>query len=125
MGQTYDLPQERSNMAYNKYGNIKTIIDGIKFDSKAEAERYCELKLLEKAGVIKNLKLQPRFILQHSFKHEGKTVRAITYVADFQYTENGKEIVEDVKGVETAVFKIKKKMFIKIYDGIYEFRIVK
>lgn len=112
-------------MAYNKYGNIKTIIDGIKFDSKAEAERYCELKLLEKAGVIKNLKIQPRFILQHSFKHKGKTIRAITYVADFQYTENGKEIVEDVKGVKTAVFKIKEKMFLNIYDGIYELRIVR
>lgn len=112
-------------MRYNKYKNVKTIIDGIKFDSKAEARRYTELKLLEKVGEISNLKLQPKFILQHSFKHEGKTVRAITYVADFQYTENGKEIVEDVKGVETAVFKIKKKMFIKAYDGIYEFRIVR
>ena len=112
-------------MAYNKYGNIKTIIDGIKFDSKAEASRYTELKLLEKAGEITNLKLQPKFILQHSFKHKNKTVRAITYMADFQYSENGKEIVEDVKGVETAVFKIKKKMFLNIYDGIYELRIVR
>ena len=112
-------------MRYNKYRNIKTVIDGIKFDSKAEARRYTELKLLEKAGEISNLKLQPRFILQHSFKHEGKTIRAITYIADFQYTEGDKEIVEDVKGMETAVFKIKKKMFIKKYDGIYELRIVR
>ena len=112
-------------MTYNKYRNVKTTIDGIKFDSKAEARRYTELKLLEKAGEITDLKLQPRFILQHSFKHKGKTIRAITYMADFQYSENGKEIVEDVKGVETAVFKIKKKMFLNIYDGIYELRIVR
>lgn len=55
-------------MKYNKYGNIKTVIDGIKFDSKRESERYLELKLLEKAGEISDLKLQPRFILQHGFK---------------------------------------------------------
>ena len=112
-------------MAYNKYRNVKTTIDGIKFDSKAEASRYTELKLLEKAGEITDLKLQPRFILQHNFKHKNKTVRAITYMADFQYSENGKEIVEDVKGVETAVFKIKKKMFLNIYGGMYELRIVR
>ena len=125
MGQTYHLPRKGETLTYNKYRNVKTTIDGIKFDSKAEARRYTELKLLEKAGEITDLKLQPRFILQHSFKHKGKTIRAITYMADFQYSENGKEIVEDVKGVETAVFKIKKKMFLNIYDGIYELRIVR
>ena len=125
MGQTYHRPRKGETLTYNKYRNVKTTIDGIKFDSKAEARRYTELKLLEKAGEITDLKLQPRFILQHSFKHKGKTIRAITYMADFQYSENGKEIVEDVKGVETAVFKIKKKMFLNIYDGIYELRIVR
>lgn len=114
-------------MKYNKYGNIKTVIDGIKFDSKRESERYLELKLLEKAGEISDLKLQPRFILQHGFKYNGKTIRAITYTADFQYKEkeNKREVVEDVKGVETAVFKIKKKMFLKDYCELYDFRIVK
>ena len=112
-------------MAYNKYNNIKTIINGIKFDSKAESERSCELKLLEKAGQIHDLVLQPKFILQPSFKHDGKTNRAITYVADFSYTEDGKSIVEDVKGVETAVFKLKEKMFLRAYGDSHELRIVR
>ena len=72
----------------NKYRNRKTIVDGITFDSKAEANRYIELKMLEKAGYIKQLKLQPKFTLQESYKNnKGQTIRAITYIADFSYTE--------------------------------------
>ena len=95
----------------NKYKNKKTIIDGIEFDSKAEAKRFCELKLLEKARKIKDLTLQPCFILQPSFKKNGKTYRKIEYIADFQYEENGQVIVEDVKGVFTKEFQIKRKLF--------------
>lgn len=72
----------------NKYRNRKTIVDGIKFDSKAEANRYIELRMLEKAGYIKQLRLQPRFVLQESYKNnKGETIRAITYKADFSYIE--------------------------------------
>lgn len=60
-------------------------------------QRYRELVLLERAGKISNLQLQPRFLLQESFKKNGKTYRKIEYVADFQYIENSKTIVEDVK----------------------------
>ena len=81
----------------NKYHNKKTVVDNIKFDSKLEANRYSELKLLEKAGQIFDLKLQPRFLLQPSFKYKGKTHRKIEYVADFEYIENGQVVVEDVK----------------------------
>ena len=82
----------------NKYRNRKTIVDGIKFDSKAEAKRYIELKLLQKNGLITNLQLQPRFELQPGYKNnKGENIRAITYKADFSYIENGKMIVEDVK----------------------------
>ena len=95
----------------NKYRNKKTIIDGIEFDSKAEAKRYSELKLLERAKKISNLELQPCFILQPSFKKNGKTYRKIEYIADFQYEENGQVIVEDVKGVFTKEFQIKRKLF--------------
>ncbi len=99
-------------MAYNKYNNKKTEIAGIIFDSKKEAKRYCELKLLLKAKKIKNLTLQPAFRLQPKFKKNGATTREIRYVADFMYTdENGKIVVEDVKGMKTDVYKIKKKMF--------------
>lgn len=96
----------------SKYNNIKTEIDGIKFDSKGEANRYCELKLLVRAKLITELELQPKFTLQPTFKKNGKTHRSITYKADFIYIfEKGNVIIEDFKGFETAVFKIKRKMF--------------
>ena len=109
---------------YSKYNAKKTVVDGIEFDSLREADRYCELKLLEKANEIRNLELQPRFLLQDKFKDKmGTTHRKIEYVADFLYIDNdGKAIVEDVKGVLTDVYKIKKKMFLKIYYDQYEFR---
>ena len=95
----------------NKYRNTKTIIDGIQFDSKREANRYCELKLLLQAKEIEDLKLQPKFVLQEGFKKDGVTYKPITYKADFSYLHKGRMIVEDVKGMETEVFKIKRKMF--------------
>ena len=98
----------------NKYRNIKTTVDGIRFDSKREAERYSELKLLERAGIITDLKLQPKFELIP--KHNGN--RALTYIADFSYTEGGEKIVEDVKGMETKEFKIKKKLFEYFYPEL-------
>ena len=93
------------------------------FDSVKEARRYKELKLLEKAGKISNLELQPHFLLQESFRKNGKTYRKIEYIADFKYIENGKTIVEDVKGVQTDVFKIKHKLFEKKYPEL-ELRII-
>lgn len=109
---------------YSKYNAKKTIVDGYPFDSKREAERYCELKLFLKAGEIKDLVLQPRFLLQDEFydKNEVKH-KKIEYVADFLYIDKaGRNVVEDVKGVLTDVYKIKKKMFLKKYDDQYEFR---
>ena len=95
----------------NKYKNKKVQIDMYVFDSIAESRRYKELALLEKAGEIENLQLQPKFLLQDSFKKNGKTYRKIEYIADFMYEEKGKGIVEDVKGMETKEFKIKRKLF--------------
>lgn len=114
-------------MAYRKYRNQKIIVDGITFDSKREANRYKELKLYQEKGLIKNLKLQPKFLLQDKFKYGGKSERAITYIADFSYFDikKGKNIVEDVKGIETEVFKIKRKLFLKRYGDSYIFRIIK
>lgn len=102
----------------NKYKNKKTQVDMYVFDSAREAKRYKELKLLERVGEISNLELQPRFILQDSFKKNGRTYRKIEYVADFKYIEKGKIIVEDVKGIQTDVFKIKHKLFEKIYPEL-------
>lgn len=71
----------------NKYRNKKVIIDDYVFDSIQESKRYKELKLLLKAGKISDLQLQPRFLLQDSFKKNGKTFRKIEYVADFMYCQ--------------------------------------
>jgi hypothetical protein len=104
---------------YNKYSNKKTTVDGIKFDSKREANRYQELKLLEKGGVISNLDLQPCFTLLEKFTDKmGKKHRAIKYKADFRYYDNEieEEVVEDVKGMKTDVYKIKKKLLLSKYD---------
>jgi len=96
-----------------KYRNIKVTCDGIKFDSKKEAKRYLELKLLERGHIVSDLVLQPRMVLQKSFKdHLNKTHRKIEYVCDFSYIKDGQEIWEDVKGYKTDVYKIKMKLFV-------------
>ena len=112
------------NLIQNKYKNKEIIVNGIKFQSIAESRRYKELALLEKAGKISNLKLQPRFLLQEGFKKNGKTYRKIEYIADFRYIENDKIVVEDVKGKETEVFKLKHKLFEYHYPQ-YELKIIK
>lgn len=98
---------------YAKYKNTKVNIDGIEFDSILEGRRYQELKLLEKAGEIKDLKLQPEYELIPSFKKDNKTYRKTIYRADFSYYDNrlDKTIVEDTKGFKTDLYMLKKKMF--------------
>lgn len=99
----------------NKYNNQKTIVDGIEFDSKKEADYYIHLKLLKRAGEIKDFGLQPRFELQEGFDKNGKRYRPITYYADFIITNNdGTTEIIDVKSsktFKTQVYRIKKKMF--------------
>ena len=88
------------------------MVDGILFDSKLEAGRYIELKMMQKAGIISNLRLQPEYLLIPAFKKNGKAYRKTVYRADFEYIDkNGKTIVEDTKGKETEVFRIKRKIF--------------
>lgn len=108
----------------SKYNNKKTQVDMYLFDSAKEAKRYRELALLERAGEIQNLELQPRFLLQEGFKKNNKTWRKLEYVADFQYIENGVTVVEDVKGFETKEFKIKRKIFEYKYPDL-ELKIIK
>ena len=97
-------------MTRNKYHASKTELDGIRFDSRKEAARYSELKLLERAGAIRDLQLQVPFELIP--KQEGE--RACTYVADFVYTDTrtGRQVVEDAKGMRTDVYKIKRKLML-------------
>lgn len=101
-----------------KYRAKKTVIDGIKFDSKKEAKRYIVLKALEGKGEIEKLMLQPRFLLQEGFRKNGKAYRKIEYVADFMYEQDGKLIIEDVKGIKTDVYKLKQKLFEKKYQDL-------
>ena len=97
----------------SKYGNIKTVTsDGIKHDSIKEANRWCELLLLQRAGVITDLQRQVKFLLIP--KQEGE--RAVYYIADFTYTENGERVVEDAKGMRTKEYRLKKKMML-YYHG--------
>ena len=92
----------------SKYGNVKTTVDGITFDSRKEASRWQELKLLERAGEITGLNRQLKIELIP------KTVlyKAVYYVADFVYFDvrKGKHVYEDVKGVRTKEYIIKKKL---------------
>ncbi len=109
-------------MNFHKYKAKRTEVDGIKFMSKSEAKRYVDLKLLERSGQIQNLSLQPRFTLQEGFLNVDtlEKERKIEYVADFMYTENNETIVEDVKGMKTADYKIKRKLFIFKYQNQYK-----
>ena len=106
----------------SKYGNKKTIINGVRYDSQKEANRAFELAMLQKAGVIKNLERQKRFEIVPKTKDE----RAVFYQADFVYqeVESGKLICEDVKSPATRKDKtyiIKRKLFKYNYPE-YEFR---
>lgn len=103
---------------FSKYGNKKTVIDGITFDSIKESQRYLILKDMLKNKQIEDLQLQPKFLLQDSFKYNGKTEKKIYYIADFSYIKDGKLIVEDVKGKKTAVYKLKRKLFLYKYKEI-------
>ena len=99
----------------NKYNATKVVVDGIKFDSKAEAARYQLLNSERRGGIIWNLVLQPRFVLMPKFRYRDTAVREMAYVADFQYDYSGGTVVEDVKGHKTNEYKIKAKLFIHQY----------
>lgn len=120
MSETISIAEYRQLLkAPPKYGNQKMTTDGYTFDSKAEETRYRELLLLEVAGQIEDLVLQPSYELQPAFRDaQGRRHRAIHYVGDFGYTEaldpdsiQGRAVVEDVKGKATSVFLLKEKMF--------------
>ena len=101
----------------SKFHAKKTTVDGIVFDSKREAARYQELKLMERAGAIHDLKRQVRYELIPAFDCDGKHYRPTAYIADFVYTDakTGKEVVEDVKGYRPDVYRLKAKLFAARY----------
>ena len=120
----------------SKYGSEKVTVDGIAFDSKKEARRYRELKLLERAGDISGLELQKRFELipaqYETYERYGKrgqrlkdgqrcVEKAVVYVADFAYMKNGDFVVEDTKGYRNpseagyAYFVLKRKLMLWVH----------
>lgn len=113
----------------NKYHSKKIVVDGIKFDSRKEAKRYCELALLEKAGKITDLQRQVKFVLIPAQREpdtigkrggiiKGKLLeREVAYYADFVYWQNGVKIVEDTKGMRTTDYILKRKMML-YFHGI-------
>lgn len=119
-------------MRYGKYGNRKVTVDGIVFDSKREAARYKELKLMQDAGEIKDLQMQvPYELIPAKYEHferygkKGQRLKdgcrcvekSCVYVADFVYTDcrNGQQVVEDAKGHKTEAYIIKRKLLLYIH----------
>lgn len=94
-----------------KYKNKKVVIDNISFASQLEGNVYKKLKELDIP-----FSLQPKFTLQDKFKLNGKIIRPIEYIGDFAITMGDKTYIVDTKGMETPVFKIKKKMYAYRYN---------
>ena len=96
----------------SKYNNKKTQMHGLMFDSKAEAARYAQLIILERMGQIRGLERQVAYELAPAVKFEGASRKtpALRYVADFGYWEGDKRVIEDVKGIQTPAFKIKRHL---------------
>ena len=119
----------RRQLAPRKYRNVRVVVDGLPFASKAEARRYTDLKLLQQTGEISGLVLQPCYVLLDGYLDgPSKWVRPIVYVSDFAYRERGNTriVVEDVKGgkgTQTAVFRLKARLFRQKYPNL-DFRIV-
>jgi hypothetical protein len=100
----------------SKYGNKKTVVDNITFDSQAEATYYQQLKWLKQSKQIKDFALQPRYLLLEGFKKNGKTFRKTEYVADFEVHNLDDSIqIVDIKGAITKEFAIKRKLFERKY----------
>lgn len=98
-------------MRYSKFGNTKIVVDGQKFDSRREADRWGILRLEEACGNIKDLERQFRY------RMELNGVKICDYLCDFRYSRNGVVVVEDAKGFKTPVYRLKKKMM-KAFHGI-------
>lgn len=95
------------------------------FDSTVERDRYLHLCLLERAGEISDLELQPEYVLLNGFKRNGKAHRGEKYIGDFRYKKNGKTVVEDVKGVKTAIYLSKIKRLLFLYADLVFLEVTK
>ena len=111
--------KEPMKITKNKFGAKKTQVGDITFDSKAEARRYADLVLLQKAGYITALELQVPFILAPQVRFEGasRAKPAMKYIADFVYVEceTNRKIVEDCKGMLTPLFQAKRHWMLAVH----------
>ncbi len=107
----------RKNGGRNKYGAKATTVDGIEFDSKAEARRYLQLKAQARAGEISDLRLQVPFLLVPAQDKAGRKEREVVYVADFTYQRDGAFVVEDTKSAPTKTreYVIKRKLLLWVH----------
>ena len=118
---TFARNLSRKEKKEQKYHAKKTVVDGIEFDSAKEANRWSELRLMEKAGDISDLRRQVEYeLIPKQTAEDGTTERAVRYIADFVYTDHdGKTVVEDVKGYKRGqaytVFAIKRKLMLQRY----------
>lgn len=110
-------------MFVNKYRNTKINAPDGTFDSIYEYEEWCRLKLLERAGIIKNLQRQVQFSLIPTIRTTEETLRGISYFADFVYEENGVMHIHESKGFKTKEYEIKKRLLLEKYviNGDYVF----
>lgn len=114
----------RAHSGQNKYNASKVEVDGVVFDSKAEAAHYQALKIFEKEGLISSLKLQPKF----QFMKDGEYLktrtgrypagRRVSYIADFSFVYKGKRVVQDTKGMDTDMSRIKRAL-VELFHGIH------
>lgn len=111
LGDKYTGPKPKKK---HKYNARKVILDGISFPSQHEADYYATLKLRVRAGEVEKFELQPVFVLQPAYKRNGKTVRAIKYIADFKvFYPDGRVEIVDTKGVRTRDYRNKIKTLLK------------
>lgn len=118
-----ELVRSLTAKSKSKYNAEKTELDGQRFDSKKEANRYRELSMMEKAGEIHDLQTQVKFVLIPAQKKDGKVIeREVSYYADFAYYKDGEYVVEDVKGYKKgqayALFKLKRKLMLYMHGVI-------
>ena len=113
------MSRQNISQSTTKYHNRKVEINGIIFDSAKEAKRYAELRLMERAGMISDLQRQVVFNLIPNLKDDSGRVleRAVKYIADFAYIQDGVAVVEDVKGLRTREYVLKRKMML-YFHGI-------
>ncbi len=117
-GVTDPIPQACGEPRRAKYGAIPTVVDGIRFASKAEARAYRVLKIAEAHGMVTELRLQPRYELQAKLVTPYERIRAVNYVGDFEFVRDGRRVCVDTKGIQTQAFAIKWKLVKAKYPEI-------